>query len=69
SSLSYFEVCQAKALVDGRDYVTPGDVKEMAVPVLSHRILVKSRGADLSIAPQERARVVREIVANTDVPV
>jgi MoxR-like ATPase len=68
-SLAFFEVCQAKALVEGRDYVTPGDVKEMAVPVLSHRILVKSRGADLSIATQERARVVREIVANTDVPV
>ncbi len=68
-SLAYYEVCQAKALVEGRDYVTPGDVKEMAVPVLSHRILVKSRGADLSIATQERARLVREIVANTDVPV
>jgi len=68
-SLTYFEVCQAKALVEGRDYVTPGDVKEMAVPVLSHRILVKSRGADLSIATHERARVIREIVANTDVPV
>lgn len=68
-SLTFFEVCQAKALVEGRDFVTPGDVKEMAVPVLSHRILVKSRGADLSIATQERARVIREIVANTDVPV
>ena len=49
--------------------MTPGDVKEMAVPVLSHRILVKSRGADLTIATQERARVVREIVAATEVPV
>lgn len=68
-SLIFFEVCQAKALIEGRDYVTPGDVKEMAVPVLSHRILVKSRGADMSIAHQERARVIREIVANTDVPV
>lgn len=68
-SLTYYEVCQAKALVEGRDYVTPGDVKDMAVHVLSHRILVKSRGADLTIATQERARVIREIVANTDVPV
>ena len=68
-SLTFYEVCQAKALVEGRDYVTPGDVKEMAVPVLSHRIIVKSRGADLSIATQERARVVREIVAATEVPV
>lgn len=68
-SLAYFEVCQARALVEGRDYVTPGDVKEMAVPVLSHRLLVKSRGADLSMAAQERARVIREILKRTEVPV
>lgn len=68
-SLAYYEVCQARALVEGRDYVTPGDVKEMAVPVLSHRLLVKSRGADLSMAAQERARVIREILKRTEVPV
>jgi MoxR-like ATPase len=68
-SLAFYEVCQARALVEGRDYVTPGDVKEMAVPVLSHRLLVKSRGADLSMAAQERARVIREILKRTEVPV
>lgn len=68
-SLAFYEVCQARALVEGRDYVTPGDVKEMAVPVLSHRLLVKSRGADLSMAAQERSRVIREILKRTEVPV
>ncbi len=68
-SLAFYEVCQARALVEGRDYVTPGDVKEMAVPVLSHRLLVKSRGADLSMAAQERGRVIREILKRTEVPV
>jgi MoxR-like ATPase len=68
-SLAFFEVCQARALVEGRDYVTPGDVKEMAVPVLSHRLLVKSKGADLSMAAQERGRVIREILKRTEVPV
>lgn len=68
-SLAFYEVCQARALVEGREYVTPGDVKEMAVPVLSHRLLVKSKGADLSMAAQERVRVIREILKRTEVPV
>ena len=32
---------RAYAVVDGRDYVTPEDVKSVAVPVLAHRITVK----------------------------
>lgn len=67
-SLALFEACQAKALVEGRSYVTPNDVKQMAVPVLSHRILVKMRGADLSTAAKERVRLIVEIVKNIQVP-
>lgn len=33
---------QGLALIEGRDYVIPDDVKELAVPVLAHRILPKS---------------------------
>ena len=32
---------RARAAVDGRDFVTPDDVKEMAVPVLEHRIVLR----------------------------
>ncbi len=68
-SLTFYETCQARALVEGRDYVTPGDVKTMAVPVLGHRILVKTRGADLAAAAVERARVLEDVVRNIRVPV
>ncbi len=68
-SLAFFEACQARALVEGRDYVTPGDAKTMAPLVLAHRLLVKSRGADLATAAQERIRVVNEIVQGVKVPV
>lgn len=67
-SLALFEACQAFALVEGRDFVTPGDVKRMSIPVLAHRLLVKSRGADLSTAARERERVVHEIVKSVKVP-
>lgn len=68
-SLAFYEACQARALVEGRDYVTPGDAKSMAPLVLSHRLLVKSRGADMSTAAQERIHVVNEIVQGVKVPV
>jgi MoxR-like ATPase len=64
-----YEASQARAMVDGRDYVTPGDVKAMAVPVLGHRILVRARGADLSASARERERIISEIVQNIRIPV
>ena len=39
-SLALFRTSQALALIRGRDYVLPDDVKEMAIPVLGHRIIV-----------------------------
>lgn len=68
-SLTFYEACQARALVEGRDYVTPGDVKTMAVPVLGHRVLVKTRGADLAAAAEERARVMQDVIKRVPVPV
>jgi len=40
-ALSYYRACQALAMAEGRDYVVPDDVKRLAVPVLSHRVLTK----------------------------
>lgn len=68
-AVGFYEACQARALLEGRDYVTPGDVKRMALPVLGHRILVRSRGADLASAARERAHVVEEVVRQAAVPV
>lgn len=39
-SLALFRTAQARALTDGRDFVLPDDVKALAGPVLSHRIVV-----------------------------
>lgn len=69
ASLGLFESCQARALIEGRDYVTPDDVKQMAVPVLAHRLLVKSRGSDMAAAARERARTLADVVQRIPVPV
>ncbi len=41
-SLALHRGSQALALLRGRDYVMPDDVKELAVPMLSHRIIVSA---------------------------
>ena len=64
-----YESSQARALVEGRDYVIPEDIKALAAPALAHRILIKSRGADLAAAAEERERIIREIVTSVKAPV
>ena len=39
--LALYRSAQAVALVDGRDYVVPDDIKRLAVPVLAHRVIAK----------------------------
>lgn len=39
-SLALFRASQARALLDGRDFVLPDDVKEIAHPALGHRIIL-----------------------------
>ncbi len=42
-SLALFRTIQARALLQGRDYALPDDVKFMAEPVLAHRLILRSR--------------------------
>jgi MoxR-like ATPase len=64
-TLSLSRASQARAALNGRSYVLPDDVKDMAVPVLGHRIIVSpaARLRDLSAD-----RIVQEIVHNTPAP-
>ena len=39
--LALMRACQALAAIRGRDYVIPDDVKELAVPVLAHRVILR----------------------------
>lgn len=68
ASVTYYEACQARALVEGRDYVTPDDVKRMAVPVLCHRLVVRSRDGNPVAAARARTAVILEILKHVPVP-
>src|SRR6476660_9941709 len=41
-ALALTQACQAAALLKGRDYVIPDDVKELVVPVCAHRVISKT---------------------------
>ncbi len=66
-ALTYFKACQALAMASGRDFVVPEDVKRLAVPVISHRILMKDRRLLRGDASPE-ARFVQKVVNETPVP-
>ena len=40
-ALGLYRAAQSLALVEGRDFVVPDDVKRLAVPVLAHRVIAK----------------------------
>jgi MoxR-like ATPase len=63
-----YRAAQALALVEGRDYVIPDDVKRLAVPVFAHRVLVNSRVALANRSADWADRTLQEILTLIDVP-
>ena len=61
--LALMHACQALAAIRGRDYVIPDDVKELAVPVLAHRVLL--RGINYQ---QDSGDFIRELLGRVAVP-
>jgi MoxR-like ATPase len=61
---SLFRAAQALALCEGRTYAIPDDVQRLAVPVLSHRVLVKRGTGDLD----STRKAIERVVASTPVP-
>lgn len=57
---------KALAFLRGRDYVIPDDIKEVAVSVLAHRLIVR---AEYEIEGVKSEDVVREILEEVEVPV
>ncbi|HLY67579.1 MAG TPA: MoxR family ATPase [Chloroflexota bacterium] len=66
ASLALYRACQAWAVVEGRDYVIPDDVKRLAAPVLTHRLIL-SASARLRGASAEA--VVERLTQEMPVPV
>jgi MoxR-like ATPase len=65
-ALSLYRACQSLALVEGRDYVVPDDVKRLAVPVLGHRVIgrVHAHGRQR----EQTESIIQRLVEETQSP-
>lgn len=63
--LSLMRAAQAYALVQKRDYVTPDDIKQLAVPVWSHRLLLRQT---MPGAGDRSEQFVKHLLTETEVP-
>ncbi len=65
ATLHLLRTARAMAALDGRDYVLPDDVQQLAVPVLAHRILPTT---EAQINHRSTESVVADLVARVPVP-
>ncbi len=70
-ALSLHRAVQGKALIHGRDFVIPDDVKDLALPVLSHRLIVSGQKSSTRTSYGVRTisqEILQEIINSTEVP-
>jgi MoxR-like ATPase len=65
ASLAIMNASKAIAAMQGRDFVTPDDIKEVVIPVLRHRIILSP---DKEMEGVTEAEVIKQIVQSMDVP-
>jgi MoxR-like ATPase len=64
-SLAIFKLSRARAVFHGRDYVIPDDVKEVAIPALAHRLIMKAESWVKGTTPNQ---VIEDILKTIPVP-
>lgn len=65
-SLAFLKIARANAAMEGRDFITPDDIKRYAMPVLSHRVILQP---EYWMARQVVDDVIRDTLDKTAVPV
>jgi len=66
-SIALMRGAQAYAAINGRDFVTPDDVKYIAPSVLSHRIILKSHA--ITSGAEHSEAIIKEIMDKVPVPI
>jgi MoxR-like ATPase len=67
-SLALLRAGRARALVDGRDYLVPDDIKELAVAALAHRVMLKARFGTPGTAGMDGEAAIHAIIQDVPVP-
>jgi MoxR-like ATPase len=66
ASLDLFRAAQVLAAMRGRDYALPDDVKELAEPVLAHRLILH---AEARLRRAEAGQVIQDLLRQAPVPI
>ncbi|MDU1412143.1 MAG: MoxR family ATPase [Clostridium sp.] len=66
ATLNLLKGCQALAAINSRDYVLLEDVKELAIPIMSHRIILKD---EISEASDKKQKFINNILSSVETPI
>lgn len=64
--LSMVRASQARAFMQGRDYVKPDDVKAVAMQVLGHRLVLSS---EAKIRKEDKDKILKSLIVQAQIPV
>jgi MoxR-like ATPase len=67
-SQALFRAVQALALLEGREYAIPDDVKRLAVPLFAHRVVINTRTTLIPRRADVGERIIEEILSQVEVP-
>jgi MoxR-like ATPase len=67
-AMALWRAAQSHALVVGRDYVIPDDLKRLAAPVLAHRVTVRYQGDGNAASREQCEAVIDDLVDHIPVP-
>ncbi len=65
-SLAFLKIARSNAAIEGRDFITPDDIKRYAIPVLGHRVILQP---EYWMSKQIVDDVIRDTLDKTAVPV
>ncbi|MDO4549458.1 MAG: MoxR family ATPase [Clostridia bacterium] len=65
-AIALLKAAQARAMLSGRDYVTPEDVQRMAPNVISHRLMLSPEARMRNMSPE---KVLQAVISSVQVPV
>jgi MoxR-like ATPase len=67
-SQALFRAVQALALLEGREYAIPDDVKRLASPLFAHRVVINTRTTLVQRRADAGERIIEEILSQVEVP-
>ncbi len=67
-SQALYRATQALALLEGREYAIPDDVKRLAVPVFAHRVVINTRVALAQRTSELSELILADILTTVEVP-